>query len=383
MLDTTSDLISRLLTDTVTELDIPLPLRRAATREYERVGTWLAAHADGDAGWIVHPQGSFLLNTVVLPHASDEYDVDTVCRREITKESTTQARLKHEVGGVLARYVTAHQELDDGPLGRRERNRCWTLHYDATLRFHLDVLPGIPNPDMPPNGILITDRKLREWQRSNPLAYAAWFKHQAETEFVAKRLRLAEAAHTAPQAIPDWEVKTTLHRVVQVIKAHRNEHFANDLDSRPASILVTTLAAHAYRGEQDLYQAVLQAVDLMPDYVQDSREGLLVSNPVEPRENFADRWRHHPDLADRFFGWLDKLGEDLRDAESRRGLERVAARLSESFGEQPIEKAVDRLGDTYRRTRETGALTFSSTSGLLSTTGAIPVANHDFYGDVG
>lgn len=383
MLDTTSDLISRLLTDTVAELDIPLPLRRAATREYERVGNWLAAYADGDTGWIVHPQGSFLLNTVVLPIDSDEYDVDTVCRREITKESTTQATLKHEVGGVLARYVTAHQDLDDGPLGCTERNRCWTLRYDAALRFHLDVLPGIPNPETPPNGILITDRKLREWQRSNPLAYAAWFKLQAESEFVAKRMRLAEAAHTAPQAIPDWEVKTTLQRVVQVLKVHRNEHFADDLDSRPPSILLTTLAAHAYRGEQNLYDAVLQAVELMPDYVQNGATGLLVPNPVEPRENFADRWRHDPDLADQFFGWLDKLGEDLRDAESRRGLDRVAARLSESFGEQPIEKAIDRLGDLYRRTRETGGLGFTATSGLLSTSGAIPVRNHDFYGDVG
>jgi hypothetical protein len=61
----------------------------------------------------------------------------------------------------------------------------------------------------------------------------------------------------------------------------------------------------------------------------------------------------------------------------------VATRLSESFGERPIEKAVDQLGDVYRRTRETGALGFAATSGLLSTGGAIPVRNHDFYGDIG
>jgi len=332
MLDTTSDLISRLLRHTVTELDVPVSLREAATAEYKRVGNWLAAHADGSAGWVVHSQGSFLLNTVVLPSGSDEYDVDAVCRRSIVKASTTQAELKYEVGDVL-------------------------------------------------RGFLITDRDLHEWQRSDPLAFAAWFKDQAEAEFVAKRLRLAEAARIPPQDIPAWEVKTTLHRVVQVIKLHRNEYFRSDLDSRPASILITTLAAHAYRGERELYDAVLQAVELMPQYVQESRDGLLVPNPVEPRENFADRWRHHPELAPRFFGWLQQLGEDLRDAESRRGLDKVATRLSESFGAQPVEKAVGRLGDTYRRARETGRLGFAATSGLLSTTGAIPVRNHDFYGD--
>jgi hypothetical protein len=380
MFDTSSDLITQVLRDTVAELDIPPDLRVAATREYERVGAWLAAHADGGAGWVVYPQGSFLLNTVVLPFGRDEYDVDTVCRREIAKYATSQANLKHGVGDALSNYVAAHRHLPDGPIGRKERNRCWTLRYDGSLRFHLDVLPGIPNPETPPDGILITDRGVREWQRSNPLAFAAWFKRQAEAEFIAKRARLAEAAHTPPQAIPDWEVKTTLHRVVQVLKLHRNEHFRDDLDARPASILVTTLAAHSYRGEQDLYEALLQTVELMPEYITRTTAGLWVPNPVEPRENFTDRWRHQPDLAREFYGWLDRLGDDLRDAVSHRGIDKVAARLQESFGAQPVEKAVVRLGDAYLRTREAGALSLAPASGVLSTSRGVPVRDHGFHG---
>jgi hypothetical protein len=378
--DTSSDLISQLLRDTVAELDIPPDLRRAATREYERVGNWLAGHADGNAGWVVYPQGSFLLNTVVLPEGRDEYDVDTVCRREIDKRATTQAKLKYEVGRALAGYVDAHRLLPDGPIGQKERNRCWTLRYDRSLRFHLDVLPAIPNLEARPDGILITDRELHEWQRSNPLAFAAWFRLQAETEFLAKRVRLAEAAHTPPQEIPRWDVKTTLHRVVQVLKLHRNQHFRDDLDSRPASILVTTLAALAYRGKQSLYDALLQTVELIPQYVTRTPTGLWVPNPVEPRENFADRWRDQPELARHLLGWLDRLGDDLRDAASHRGIDKVAARLQESFGAQPVEKAVGRLGDAYRRTREAGALTLAPASGMLTTGRGVRVRNHDFYG---
>jgi hypothetical protein len=380
MFDTSSDLISQLLRDAVAELDIPSDLRAAATREYRRVGNWLAAHADGDAGWVVYPQGSFLLNTVVLPEGRDEYDVDTVCRRELDKRATTQAKLKHEVGGALAGYVDAHRLLADGPVDKKERNRCWTLRYDRSLRFHLDVLPAIPDLEARPDGILITDRELREWQRSNPLAFAAWFRLQAETEFVTKRARLAEAAHTPRQEIPDWEVKTTLHGVVQVLKLHRNQHFRDDLDSRPASILITTLAALAYRGEQSLYDALLQTVELMPQYVARTPAGLWVPNPVEPRENFADRWRDQPELARHFFGWLDRLGDDLRDAAEHRGIDKVAARLQESFGAQPVEKAVGRLGDAYRRTREAGALTLAPATGLLTTGPGVRVRNHGFYG---
>ena len=210
MFETSSDLISQLLRDTVAELDIPPDLRAAATREYRRVGNWLAAHADGDAGWVVYPQGSFLLNTVVLPDGHDEYDVDTVCRRELDKRATTQAKLKHEVGGAMAGYVDAHRRLPDGPIDQKERNRCWTLRYDRSLRFHLDVLPATPNRKARPDGILITDRELREWQRSNPLAFAAWFRRQAETEFLAKRARLAEAAHTPPYVNPRFQIEDAL-----------------------------------------------------------------------------------------------------------------------------------------------------------------------------
>ena len=175
-------------------------------------------------------------------------------------------------------------------------------------------------------------------------------------------------------------MKTTLHRVVQVLKLHRNHHFGSDLDSRPASILLTTLAAHAYRGEQDLYDALLQTVELMPDYVTSTPSGLCVPNPVEPRENFADKWREEPRLARRFFSWLDQLGEDLREAESRTGIDRVAARLQESFGAEPVEKAVGRLGDAYTRTREAGALAMAPASGMLLAGHGVPVRDHGFYG---
>ena len=382
MLNTRSDIISRLLTSTVAELDIPAELRAAATAEYQRVGDWLAAHSDADGGWVVYPQGSFLLNTVVLPSWGDEYDVDTVCRRELSKHDTTQAKLKQEVGESLDIYRNV-QQGQNGPHELRERNRCWTLCYSPSLRFHLDVLPAIPNPDGGPSGVLITDRKLRSWQFSDPLAYAGWFKAQSELEFVQKRMVLAEAAHTPPLAIPDWQVKTTLHRVVQVLKAHRNEHFRSELELRPASILITTLAAHAYRGEQELMEAVLDTVELMPTYIQDTEDGPLVSNPVEPRENFADRWRTQPKLAARFYSWLEQLAEDLREASSQQGMQKVAVRLSESFGERPIEKAMEDLGETYRSTRERGRLAFGTSTGVLSTAGEVPVRDHGFFGHAG
>ena len=311
MLDTANDLISHLLEGTVDALDIPEQLRAAAVDAYDDVGNWLADHADpGGDGWYVYPQGSFLLGTVVQAVGHDHYDLDAVCRRNIPKESTSQTTLKAEVGGVLDNYVESRRWDPAGPDRCEERKRCWTLAYPVP--FHLDVLPAIPCTDGSPTGILLTDRTLRHWQYSDPIAYGKWFRARMVDELIAKRLRLAETARTEPEAIPDASVKTTLQRVVQVLKHHRNVFFADDLESRPASILVTTLAAHAYRGEQDVYMATLQTVELMPHYIEHDGETWQVPNPVEERENFADKWSDEPDRATRFFEWLGQLSTDLR-----------------------------------------------------------------------
>ena len=383
MFDTATDLISELLTGAVESLDIPEHLQSAAVREYERVGNWLAAHADpGGQGWLIYPQGSFRLGTVVLPEGRDHYDLDAVCLRSIDKDDTSHVKLKLEVGQVLTNYVGAQDDAPGAPTGCEERKRCWTLSYPVA--FHLDVLPAIPNPDGLPTGILLTDKKLHTWQHSDPIAYGNWFKAKMEQEFVQKRMRLAEAARTPPEQIPESSVKTTLQRVVQVLKVHRNQFFADDLERRPASILLTTLAAHVYKGEQDLTEAVRETVELMQNQVEREDGRWLVPNPVEPRENFADKWNEDPRRPHLFFAWLAQLDSDLREATERSGMgiDKVAVRLAESFGSQPIEKAASRLGEALRTERERGRLGFATTTGLLSGAGAMRVKPHDFYGGI-
>ena len=391
MLDTADDLIGELLEGAAEALDIPRTLHKAAVGEYQRVGDWLSAYADGGKeGWRVYPQGSFRLGTVVRPTGSDEYDLDAVCVRSIPKQSTTQELLKREVGQVLAHYVHSRRGAPDGPNAFEERKRCWTLGY--RVAFHIDVLPAIPNTDTPPNGILLTDTKLRAWQHSDPIAYADWFRAQMRKEFLAKRMVLAEAERIPPENVPEAAVKTTLQRVVQVLKVHRNHFFAPNLDLRPASILLTTLAAHVYDGERDLLRAVRETVEQMPGRVAHEHGRWLVANPVEPRENFADKWNEQPERAQLFFEWLEQLGEDLRAAEQRsgQGAHNVAMRLAESFGQEPIEKASARLSDLFRKERERGQLHFSAATGALGV-GALsgaksagtqmhPVRNHDFFG---
>lgn len=372
--------ISELLAGAIENLDIPEDLFRAAATEYAEVGDWLAEHADGTDGWEIYPQGSFLLGTVVQPLGRDEYDVDLVCLRRLEKANVTQAELKDGVGHALSGYLASRSGDSGAPDSCEEGKRCFTLVYHHA--FHLDVLPAIPDSEGSASGILLTDRDLRAWQYSDPKAYAAWFSQRMATEFLTKRATLAEAERVDPEQIPDSRVKTTLQRTVQALKHHRNLYFGDELDDRPASILVTTLAAHAYQGEQDLYRALLTTAERMPNHIVREDGRWIVANPVQPRENFADKWATYPERAERFAGWLRQLREDLLAAEAEDGLGRVAARLAESFGQEPVERAAERYGSGLLETRRSGELGFNKTTGALAgiSAEATEVKPHRFYG---
>jgi hypothetical protein len=139
-------------------------------------------------------------------------------------------------------------------------------------RFHLDVLPAIPDAERPDTSILLTDKGLVRWQFSNPIGYAEWFYVRMGPQVLQMREALARAASASVEEIPEWRIRTPLQRAVQLLKRHRDLRFAADPDNRPASIIITTLAAHAYRQQTQTYEALLQIVRDMPRYIQ-NRDG--------------------------------------------------------------------------------------------------------------
>ena len=118
----------------------------------------------------------------------------------------------------------------------------------------MDVLPALPDVEAQPNGILLTDRELVRWQPSNPVDFADWFYAQMAREYREAREVLAKQMDV--EDVPAWYVKTTLQRTVQALKRHRDLYFADAPEDRPASIIITTLAARAYPGAGSLYEVL-------------------------------------------------------------------------------------------------------------------------------
>ena len=375
MFETSSDLISQLLRDTVAELDIPPDLRAAATREYRRAGNWLAAHADGDVGWVVYPQVRSPSTPWWRPRAPTR--------------STSHCQPPRTTSPPPLRRSEARRRWRTGQLHRRGP----PSYPKARSARRTRSLPALPRPlaAFPPRRAPGHPRRPTPTASSSPTANSA--SGSAPT-----RSRSPPGSGLQPRPVPhqarplgrggahcaagDPRVggQHDPHRVVQVLKLHRNEHFRAELDPGRRRSSSRPSPPSAYRGEQSLDDAMLQTVELMPQDVTRTPTGLWVRNPVEPRENFADRWREHPELARHFFAGSTVSATTCATRRLSAASTRSQRDCRSSFGAQPVEKAVGRLGDAYRRTREAGALTLAPASGLLTTGPGVRVRNHGFYG---
>jgi hypothetical protein len=328
---------AKLLSATANELDISDELHQEAALKYEEVGIWLAAEGGSLESVTpdIYPQGSFRLGTVVRPiDVNCDYDIDLVCVIEKQKTSITQAELKEIIGDRLRENTDYARRLSPS-------RRCWNLNFPK--QFHLDVLPSIPNVDQDPNGILLTDTDLRNWQKSNPIDYSDWFYDSMKVQARSFRESLAKSLSIDVEEVPQWQVKTPLQRAIQILKRHRDVRFRGDLENRPVSIILTTLAACAYRSEDNIYDALLRLVADMPRYIERRTGRWWVQNPVEPDENFADKWNEKPERRDAFIKWLRDVEADIKAAVGASNLNEAAHLLKRHLGNDEVDGARAKL----------------------------------------
>lgn len=348
--------LNRTLSNLADEIDVPPSRYREAAERYEAVGTWLGADGSELARYqpSIYPQGSFALGTAVKPLGDEEYDVDAVCLLKRTPYQVTQKQLKDLVGDRLKHPQSRYKHMIEPRAGGR---RCWTIRYADASKFHLDVLPAIPDDhgwlvalgvpkELAETAICLTDRKTwnnpyAEWPRSNPKGYITWFKDRMRVSLEKAKQSRAMEMHAEVEAIEDIDVRTPLQRLIQLLKRHRDMRYNGDED-KPISIIITTLAAQAYNNEADLAQAVLDVVPRMRDYIEKRDGDWWVSNPVNPEENFADKWTEKPRKARLFFEWLDEIEQEYKELLTDQGFAKIGDYLRKAFGRRDAEAVMSK-----------------------------------------
>jgi len=321
-------------------LDLDDTRYQNAEEKYKAIGRWLDAEDSSLAAYksTIYPQGSFILGTTVKPISSNEdYDIDLVCK--LSGISETPKDIKKLVGARLQEHEGYRKRLE-------EKNRCWRINYAG--EFHLDILPAIPSLTGSGTAIRVSDKELRNWKESDPKGYAIWFRSRMADQFTMIQKSLAELEQKRIEEIPEFRVKTALQRAIQLMKRNRDIAFFNNADEKPISIIITTLAGLSYRNQDDLFDTLISLVNEMPNHIQYLGNVAWVRNPVNHKENFADKWQLHPERKTAFLDWIENLDRELARIEMYGSISDAEALLANLFGEQVTKSAITKLNKMKR-----------------------------------
>jgi hypothetical protein len=270
----------------------------------------------------------------------------------------TPGELKNKIGNVL-KESGVYGDITD------ESRRCWTIEYaeNSGLGFHIDVLPSVDEESLikakiasrmaeysslANAAIAITDKNDSDyrWTTSNPIGFADYFDSvNAPFMRIIKPIQKKALFESNPglyasiEAVPDQLIRTALQRVIQILKYHRDVRFCKNplYDDRPISMIITTLTAEIVKKHgfvaQDPYQLLQFVVTqltkdavLLDDRIlnEDSLNAMrgvrrdpstkrwFIPNPVNPLENFADKWNEPgSEKPKAFFQWIRWVEQDL------------------------------------------------------------------------
>lgn len=175
--------------------------------------------------------------------------------------------------------------------------------------------------------------------------------------------------------------KKTLQLVVQLLKRWRDLYY-QDTDLAPISILLTTLAGHAYAGERSVAKALGAVLDGTIAFIDHARTGgtpLRVWHPTNPAEELSERWAKNRAAYEAFEAGIRDFHRQWTTLVARNG--NVNAELEKLFG-QPVKAVLMKRAQQRREAGAAGKLGVTS-SGLITSAvaSAVPLRPHTFYGE--
>jgi hypothetical protein len=339
-----------------------------AKQRYEGIGGYLDRH-ERLSHFLpaVYPQGSVRLGTTVKPKGRQEYDIDLVC--ELGIDATT---VRNPIAVLDLVQAVIEENLVYRSLVER-KNRCVRLNYVG--KFHLDILPAIPDPVSGGTCVLVPDCEAGAWKASNPKGYARWFDDRCSFrpgEVLAKAAPLPAAETVA--------AKAALKLAVQLAKRARDVLFASNPDLGPRSIILTTLFALHYAGETSTYEAIGNILSrILRSFPAAGR--LVVLNPMNSQEDFSETWQENRKYL-AFVNFIREFKTRWEALGAASGIHNVKVILEKLFGEDVTVEVVEDQVKKVNEARARNALSIAAAGMLTSTASSVgrSTPRHTFHG---
>jgi hypothetical protein len=365
---TSKEQLDGLLLDVCDELQLSPTRYQLAVERYGAVNQFL--ERQGSPFQFFHPrifpQGSMALGTTSRP-VEGPHDLDFVL------EIDAPYWQWHPLAGLHS----LHQFLSGNETYRKMismKNRVVRLTYAD--EFYMDILPAFKDSASGGTCILIPDRARVSLCASDPEGYILWFRNKC---FTRRRLFL-EKAKPIPtrQAVHE---KEPLQLAVQLLKRWRDLAF-EDQCLAPISVVLTTLAATYYQGEDsvsDALSTILAGITNAIAIADLTGERIIVCNPTNPREDFGERWDENPAAYRAFTNAIRKLQKEWVLIVT--GGRETNKELEQLFGEY-VPAALVKRTKLLQEARKLGALAVGSTGAIAGLgTGVSRIPQNVFHGD--
>ncbi|MCU0548430.1 MAG: nucleotidyltransferase [Leptolyngbya sp. Prado105] len=347
---------------------------RLAEEHYRAVGRWLEQEGSILAPYrpIIYPQGSLPMGTTNKPLSREEYDLDFVCELLIDWRRTNPIDL-------LSKVEFRLREHDDYRSRIERKNRCVSLKYAHD--FHLDIVAACSNSALGEGQIRVPDRELKSWRDSNSKQYIAWFDRIAETYAVSARC--LDHAEPLPQQ-ESLEEKAPLRCAIQLMKRCRDLTFTGEKSGlAPASILLSTLCAECYQGQESVSEAIFGILQGICYRIANTKGRLQVWNQAnQVLEDLGERWDRNPCAYQEFVIWIGEFSRLWEQLMNTRGHAAIAGILAILFEENLTQAAMRDSANWVDQGRLAGQLGMVPKTGALTNRPCpIVVPKNTFYGD--
>ena len=317
-------IVNKSLKQIASSIDLDETRYKKAETSYVAIGEWLSKEDSNVSAFSpqIFSQGSFSVGTVVKP-SNEDFDLDFVCLMENDPGLSSQETFQL-IGERLKSNDNYKNKLE-------QKNRCWRVSYEGD--FHLDVIPAVPDKERKGTAILIPDQKFTTWVKSDPKGYQVWFRKCMHKQNDIEKNLLAQFYENCLEDIPDYFKKTELQMAVQLLKRHRDLLFqgSNNKD-KPISIIITTLAARAFEDfgfQNDLLKTLELLGEQMSLHINQNVP--RIPNPTNRGEDFADKWEDHPEREKAFYGWVEKLINDIYSLEDFSSTDEINSKIKQMF----------------------------------------------------
>ncbi|MGL5686367.1 MAG: nucleotidyltransferase [Vagococcus fluvialis] len=317
------------------EIDVSDTNYKKAKKSYRSIAEWIQREESKVACYDpdIYIQGSMKLGTAIKPITEEgSYDVDIVCVfNGLSKNDISQSDLKKLLGNEIISYSNSKSMKNIPKNGKR----CWTINYADESNFHIDILPSVPEKksyelileeyklvdNITNEAISLTDKDSKdfnsisqEWEISNPKGYYEWFRNISKYNYYKENL--SKSMNMSIEEIPSYKVKTPLQRIIQILKRHAEVEFSNDIEFKPSSIIITTLATKSYEsysisGKISFSNLLSFITNDIVNHIDTIHGSPTVLNPVNPDEVLSGKWSKDKKYFEEFLRWVNKAKKDF------------------------------------------------------------------------